>query len=120
MICFAEALEVDDLTFTKEADDVVDVGIVGETENVVIRETGFLLGGQIFGEVGNDVAGGLHGGCAPGVTGGKLGINPGGMIHKVGGEGSPGNVLFLDVTGELMDQRAHHLQMAQLIWTSKI
>lgn len=40
---FAEALEVYNFSFTQEADCIVDVRIVGQTENIVIGKAGFLL-----------------------------------------------------------------------------
>ena len=40
---FAKPLEVHDLPLPQEADDVVDVRIVGKTQNVVISEAGFLF-----------------------------------------------------------------------------
>lgn len=39
----AKPLEVHDLPLPQEADDVVDVRIVGKTQNVVIGEAGFLF-----------------------------------------------------------------------------
>ena len=41
--CLAKALEMDDFALTQEADDVVDIRIVGEAENVVVGESGLLL-----------------------------------------------------------------------------
>ena len=40
----AEALEMDDLALAQEADDVVDVRVVGKAQNVVIRHARLLLG----------------------------------------------------------------------------
>ena len=39
----AEPLEMDDLPLPQELDDVVDVGIVGKPEDVVIGHSGLLL-----------------------------------------------------------------------------
>ena len=39
----AEALEVNDLPLTQEADDVVYIWVVGKAQNVVIGEAGFLF-----------------------------------------------------------------------------
>lgn len=41
---FAEPLEVHYLTCPEEADNIVHVRVIGETEDVVICGTGFLLG----------------------------------------------------------------------------
>ena len=39
----AEALEVNDLPLTQEADDVVDIRIVGHAQDVVVGNPGLLL-----------------------------------------------------------------------------
>ena len=39
----AKALEVDDLPLPQKTDDVVDVGVIRHTQNVVIGHTGLLL-----------------------------------------------------------------------------
>jgi len=41
--CFAKALIVYDLTLTKEADSIADIGIIDQTENVIVRHPCFLL-----------------------------------------------------------------------------
>lgn len=114
---FAEALEVDDLPFTQEADDVVDVRIVGETKDVVVGEAGFLLCRQVLRQIGDDVAGDLHGRGRPGVAGGELRIDAGGVIHKISVEAGGFDLLFAQVAGELMDQGAHHFQVPQFFST---
>ena len=43
MVRFTEALEVDDLPGPEEADDVVDVGVVGLTEDIVVSHACLLL-----------------------------------------------------------------------------
>ena len=39
----AKALEVDDLPLPQEADDVVYVGIIAETQDVIVCDAGFLF-----------------------------------------------------------------------------
>ena len=68
----AEALEVDDFPLPEKADGVVDVRIIGETENIVVGKPGLLLCGQILRQVGDGVAGGLNAGGAPGEAAGCL------------------------------------------------
>lgn len=43
MVCFAEALEVNNFTLPKKANDIVDVWVIGQAEDIVIGDTGFLL-----------------------------------------------------------------------------
>ena len=57
---FAEALEVHDLARTQELDDVVDVGIVGKAQDVIVGHARLLLGGEVLGEVGDGIARDLH------------------------------------------------------------
>ena len=40
---FAKTLEMDNFTFAQEADDIVDIRIIGEAENVVVGESGLLF-----------------------------------------------------------------------------
>ena len=39
---------MDDLALAEEFDDVVDVGVVGEAENVVVHCSCLLLGGEVL------------------------------------------------------------------------
>lgn len=40
---FTKALEMDYFALTQEANNIIDIRIVGKAENVVISEAGFLL-----------------------------------------------------------------------------
>ena len=40
---FTEALEVDDFTGSQKFNDVVDIRIIGKTQNVVVGDAGLLL-----------------------------------------------------------------------------
>ena len=40
---FPESLEMDNLPFPEESDDVIDVGIIAQTQDIVVSDTGFLL-----------------------------------------------------------------------------
>ena len=62
-LCFAEALEVDNLAFTQELDGVADVGVIGEAQDIIIGDSCFLLGGEVFAEVGEGVACALESCC---------------------------------------------------------
>ena len=52
----AEALVMHDLTGAEEADDVLNVRVIGKAEDIVVSEARFLLGGKVFVNVGKDVA----------------------------------------------------------------
>lgn len=112
---FAEALEVNDLPFPQELDGVVDIGVIGQTQNVVVCLPGLLLSGHVLRQVGNGIAAALHAGGAPGRAGGGGGIDGGGVVHKIGGEALGLNLLLREVAGQLVDDGADHLQVAQLL-----
>ena len=111
----AEALEVDDLPRPQEADGVGDIRVVGEAEAGVGGDPGLLLGGPVLREVGDGVAGDLHGGGGPGVAGGELGEDPGGVVHEVGLKAGVLDLLLRQVPGQLVDDGPHHLQVPQLL-----
>lgn len=71
--------------------------------------------GKILSEVRDGIAGDLHGGGRPGAAGGKLREHTGGVIHKIGVEAGGFDLLLGQIPGQLMDQRADHLQMPQFL-----
>lgn len=117
MVCFAEPLEVDDFPLPQKADHIIHIRIVGQTENVVVGEAGFLLRRQILGQICDDVPGDLHSGGRPGIAGGKLRVYAGGVIHKIRVKAGGLDLAVAEVPGELVHQGADHLQMAQLLST---
>ena len=117
MVCFAEALEVNNFTLPKKANDIVDVWVIGQAEDIVIGDTGFLLCGQVFGEVGNNIPSDLHGGSRPGIARGELGIYSCGMIHEISVKPGGFDLVIAQIVGELMDQSAHHFQVPKLFCT---
>lgn len=70
---------------------------------------------EVFREVADGVAGDLHSGGGPGVAGGKLGIDTGGMVHKVGVEPGGLDLVLVQVPRQLVDDGPDHLQMSQLL-----
>jgi hypothetical protein len=74
---------------------------------------------QILSQVGDDIAGNLHGGGGPGIAGGELRIDAGRVIHKVGVKPGGPNLLLRQISGQLMDKGAHHLQVAQFLCSYK-
>ena len=72
---------------------------------------------QILGEIGDDVPSNLHGGSGPGIAGGELGIDAGGVVYKVSVKSGGPDLILSEIAGELMDQSTHHLQMAQFLST---
>ena len=51
----------------------------------------------------------------PGVAGGELGKDPGGVVHEVGLKAGVLDLLLRQVSGQLVDDGPHHLQVPQLL-----
>lgn len=114
---FAEPLEVDYLPGPEKFDDVVDVRIVTQTEDVVVGDPCFLLCGKVFREVGDQIALHRHTGCAPGKAGGGSRVDTGGTVYEVRVKSSSLDLVFRQIPGQLVDDSANHLQMAQFLST---
>ena len=114
---FTEALEVHDFTLAQETDDVVYIGVIGQTQDVVISGASFLFRTHVFHQVGDDIALHLHGCGSPRCTRCKLRIYPCGVIHEIHIEAALFDLLHRKIAGQLMNQRAHHLKMPQLLNT---
>ena len=113
--CFTEALEMNDLPGSQEFDHIIDIGIVRQTQNVVIGNAGFLLSSQILREIGDDIALYGHGGRIPRKSGGGRGVNASGVVYEVCIKAGGFDVLFRKISGELVDDGADHLQMTQFL-----
>ena len=113
MVRIAEALEMDNFSGPEKPDYIVYIGVIGEPENVVIGYAGFLFGGKVLCQVGNQIAFHLHGRGGPGETGSGGRINARGMVNKIGVESGCFDLFLTEIPGELVDKGPNHLQMAQ-------
>ena len=94
MVCFAEALEVDDFPLAQELNHIVHIRIVTQPQNIVIGYAGLLLSRQIFRQVCDEIAFAGHTGGAVGESGGGGGVDTGGAVYEVGVKsGSPDLIL---------------------------
>ena len=112
---FTEALEVHDLARTQEFDDITHVRIVGKAQNVVIRHARLLFRSQVLCEVRDGVARDLHGARRPRVTRGELRENARRVVDKVRLEPSLLDLLLGQIARKLVNDRADHLEMSQLL-----
>ena len=72
------------------------------------------ISGQVLGQVGDDVAGGLDGPGGPGESRGGGGVDAGGVVYEVGREGGTvPDLLVGEIPGELVDDGRDHLHVAQ-------
>ena len=103
------------LTGTQELDDVIDIRVIGKTENVVIRYAGLLFCCKVLSQIGDGIAGDLHCCGGPGVAGGKLREYTGGVVHEVRVKPGGSDLLLGQISGQLMDQCTYYFQMSQLL-----
>lgn len=110
---------MDDLSFAKEPDNVIDVRVIGQAKDVIVGKSSFLLCRQILGQIGYDIACDLHGRGGPRVAGSELRIYASGVVHEIGIESSSLDLLVAQIPSELMDQGAYHLKVPQFFrtWT---
>ena len=111
----AEALEVDDLAFSEEADRIGDVAVVAEAKDIVIGLACLLLCRKVFREVCYRVAGGLEGVRVPRHTACRNGIESGRVVNKVRVEAALFNLLEREVARKLINNRAYHFHVRQLL-----
>ena len=52
MFCITKPLEMDDFTFPQELDWVANIGVVDESENVVVGDSRLLLCGEVLVKIG--------------------------------------------------------------------
>lgn len=75
--------------------------------------------GKILGEIRDGIACDLHGGSRPRITGGELWEHAGSVIHKIGVKAGGLDLLLGQVSSQLVNQRADHLQMPQFLCTGR-
>ena len=110
---FAKPLIVDDFPRPQKADGILYIGIIHQTEDIVIGGTGFLFSSHIFMKIGDGVTLGLEGGGRKRRPGCCLGPNSHSMVHKIRSK-----ALFLDllrglIPGKLSDNGTDHLHVSQ-------
>ena len=112
---FAEALEVDDFAGAQELDGIVDVRVVGQAQDVVIRHACLLLGGQILRQVGDQIALDGHGRRVPREARGRRRIDARRVVDEVGVKARGVDILLGEIARQLMDDGADHLQMPEFL-----
>lgn len=117
MDAFAESLEVDDLPFTEEFDHIVDIRIITEPKDVVIGNACFLFRRQIFNKIRHGIALDLKRCCCEWETGSGSWVYADGMIYKVLFKRSTLDILFLQVSCQLVNDGTDHLQVSQFLCT---
>ena len=104
-----------DLAGAQEADDVVDVRIVGQTQDVVVRCPCLLLCGHILRKIGDHIAFDRNGRGRPRRAGGKLRIDPGSMIYKVRVKSGFSDLLRRHISRQLIYDCTNHFQVPEFL-----
>ena len=112
-----KSLEVDDFALTEKSDDVVDIGIVGQAQDIVVGHSCLLFRGHVFRQVCDDISLDANAGGIPGGAGGGGGVHAGGMVDEIGGEASISQLFLGEISSELVDDGSDHLQVSQLLCT---
>ena len=73
------------------------------------------IGREVLRQVGDGVAGDLHGAGRPGIARGKLRENARRVVHKIGIKARFPDLLLAEIARELVHDRADHLKMPQLL-----
>ena len=115
MVCFAEALEMDDFPLSQKLDRVPHIGIVSEAQNVVVGHAGLLLRAEIFVKIGDGVPGNGERIGVKGSAGRRHRVNSRCVIHKIVVKPSRLDLLRRHVPGQLVDNGANHFQVTQLL-----
>ena len=116
---FTKSLEVNYLSLTEELDGVTDVGVICKSKDVIVGDAGLLFGSQILGKIRDDVSFDsdvLH---VEGNAGCGDGIQPRGVIHKVGGEGTVLDLLLREIAGKLVQNGGDHFHVREFFCTDR-
>ena len=111
----AEALVVGDLTLSQEFERLEHVGIVDQTNEVVVGRTRFLLGSEVFVQIGDGVALGLEHRCIIRLTRCRHGIDTGGVIDEIRSNTAALNLFLGHIFRQLIDDGGHHFQVGKFL-----
>lgn len=114
---FTETLEVNDFTGTKELDNIIYVGVIGKTENIIIGLSCLLLCRKVFAKVSYDIARRLNCCSRPRLAACGNGIYTRRVVNKILVKALSLNFINRQIACELINQRAHHLNVAELFRT---
>jgi len=110
---FTEALEVDNFALSQEFDRVADVRVIDQAEQVIIGLARLLLCRKVFEQVCQRIAGGLDHCRSPRNTARRLRVYARGVVNKVYVKPALFDFFHAQVAGELVQNRAHHLEVCE-------
>lgn len=112
-----EALIVYYLSCPEELNDITHIGIVHETQDVIVGGSRLLLCRHILVKVSYYVALGLDVCRREGHARRRGRVNARGMVHEIGIEAIFLYILGAEISRKLINDGADHLEMAQLLHT---
>ena len=115
----AKSLKMRDLPLAQEFDGVADVGVVYETENIIIGYARLLLGGEVFVQIGKYIALDADIGCREGCSCGRLRINACGVINEIGIKSRSFDFFGIQISGELIENCRNHFQVGKFFCTER-
>ena len=106
---------MDNLTLPEELDHIIHIRIVRQTQDIIVGHSGLLLRSKVLTQIRQGVTLDLHGRGRPGETGGGCRVDPCRVIHKIRSKSGIPDLTVAEIPGQLMDDGADHLQMAQFL-----
>ena len=110
---FPEPLEMHQLPLTQKADRIPHVVVIRQTQDIVVGGAGFLLRCKILCQIRDHIPGRLEKACGKGLPGSGNGVDPGGMIHKVGIKPGALDLLRGQIPGQLIHDRGDHFNVTE-------
>lgn len=112
---FAEALIVYQFAFTQEFYRVADIGIVNQSQNVVVCHPRLLLCCKVFVKVGDNIALNAEVFCAEGHAAGSYGIDSCCMINEIGVKSAALYFLDREVFRKLIYYGGYHFNVGKFL-----
>ena len=113
--CFAEALKMNNLSCTEEADGLDNIRLLDKPENVVISAAGFLLCCKVFMKICDRVSLRLKFTGVKRNTAGCLWPDSDCVIHIIRSKTGFLDFFRRESPCQLMNNGSHHFQMSQLL-----
>ncbi len=112
---FAEALEMNDLPLTQIADGILDIGVIGKAQDVVIGGSCLLFGGHILSKIGKGIGLGLEIACRERHTGCGCGINGCTVIDEILIESARLDLFGRQILRQLINNGGNNFEVSKLL-----
>ena len=116
---FAEALVMHHLPLAQEPDDVRHVRVVGQLQDVVVRDAGFLFGRHALVQIRNRVAFYRQAHRREWRAGRAHRVDSRGVIDEIVRKSGRLDFFHRQVPGQLVDDGADHFKVAEFLYTQR-